>query len=346
MRNWLNFFSGFMVAVIVATSLQAAQTHKHHKEHHCTKHHTAKIADRYESYEGLQQGLRDAGLEKSNLIIAIDFTGSNKKQGKNTYAKNMPEAEQKMFSNLHWVHPQWPNPYQQAITIISRTLATFDADQKYPVFGFGDTRTQDKSVFDISLGEGSCTGVEQVMQAYQTILPTIKMDGPTSFAPAIEKALEIVHANNGAYHILIIITDGFITEDLEQLNIAMLKKASLFPLSIVIIGVGDGDGRGNFDQMKSLDDDVDNRLFDNVQFVQLNKIMSENKTDVQTMELEFAVKALMEIPAQYKAMQERGMFKAGYNEKVLTKALKRNMTKESDRKKIHDKIHNLKKKAF
>ena len=345
MRNWLNYFSGLVVAVLYATSVQAAHTHKHHKEHHGSNHHTTKIADRYESYEGLQQGLREAGLQSSNLIIAIDFTGSNTKQGKNTYAKNMPAADQKTFSNLHWVHPQWPNPYQQAITIISRTLAVFDADQKYPVFGFGDTKTQDKSVFEIGLGEGPCTGVEQVMQAYQTILPTIKMDGPTSFAPAIEKAIEIVHANNGAYHILIIITDGFISEDLEQFNIATLKKASLFPLSIIIVGVGDGN-KGNFDQMKRIDDDVDNRLFDNVQFVQLARIMSDNQNDVQTMEIEFAVKALMEIPAQYKTMQEHGMFKAGYNDKILTKALKRNMTKGSDCKKIDEKIHALKKKAF
>jgi E3 ubiquitin-protein ligase RGLG len=338
MRNQLHFFSFLTATALCAWSVQAAHT----KDHHCKKHHTAKIADRYESYEGLQKGLRDAGLSSSNLMIAIDFTGSNKKQGKHTYAKNMSGEEQKAFSNLHWVHPQWPNPYQQAITIISRTLAPFDADQKYPVFGFGDTNTQDKSVFDISLGEGYCTGVEQVMQAYKAILPSIKMDGPTSFAPAIEKALNIVHASNGSYHLLIIITDGFITEDLESLNKAVLAKASLFPLSIIIVGVGDGDGHGKFDQMSKLDDDVDQRLFDNVQFVQLSKIMSENAQDVQTMELDFAVKALMEVPAQFKIMQDLGMFKDGYNDKKLTKALKWDMSKASDRKKISSAIHKIK----
>ena len=42
---------------------------------------------------------------------------------------------------------------------------------------------------------------------YREIVPTLTLSGPTSFAPAIHKALELVKETN-EYHILIIIADG------------------------------------------------------------------------------------------------------------------------------------------
>ena len=33
-----------------------------------------------------------------------------------------------------------PNPYEQAISIIGRTLARFDEDNLIPCFGFGDSQ--------------------------------------------------------------------------------------------------------------------------------------------------------------------------------------------------------------
>ena len=40
------------------------------------------IADRFHTLEEVQKGLRDAGLESSNLIVAVDFTGSNTQTGR------------------------------------------------------------------------------------------------------------------------------------------------------------------------------------------------------------------------------------------------------------------------
>lgn len=35
------------------------------------------IRDKYETIEQVQDALKEAGLESSNLILGIDFTGSN-----------------------------------------------------------------------------------------------------------------------------------------------------------------------------------------------------------------------------------------------------------------------------
>jgi len=46
----------------------------------------------------------------------------------------------KMFFNRRWLHDigSTPNPYEQAISIIGRTLSAFDEDNLIPCFGFGD----------------------------------------------------------------------------------------------------------------------------------------------------------------------------------------------------------------
>jgi E3 ubiquitin-protein ligase RGLG len=71
--------------------------------------------------------LREQGLESSNLILGIDFTKSNEWTGKQSFGGQ----------SLHRIGDT-PNPYEQAISIIGKTLAPFDEDNLIPCFGFGD----------------------------------------------------------------------------------------------------------------------------------------------------------------------------------------------------------------
>lgn len=85
----------------------------------------------------------------------------------------------------------------------------------------------------------------------------------------------------------------------EKKTVEAIVKASEYPLSIILVGVGDGP----WDMMKKFDDNIPARTFDNFQFVNSTEIMSKNM-DRSRKEAEFALAALMEIPSQYKATLE------------------------------------------
>nr|POE62324.1 e3 ubiquitin-protein ligase rglg5 [Quercus suber] len=178
------------------------------------------------------EALKRAGLESSSLIVGIDFTKSNEWTGARSFNRR----------SLHHVGDE-QNPYEQAISIIGKTLSSFDEDNLIP------------------------------------------------------------------YHVLLIIADGQVTRSVdtergdlspqEKRTVDAIVKASEYPLSIVLVGVGDGP----WDMMREFDDNIPARAFDNFQFVNFTEIMSKNM-DRSRKEAEFALAALMEIPSQYKATLE------------------------------------------
>jgi len=247
------------------------------------------IKDQYSSIIQIKQALKDSGLESSNLLIGIDFTASNVQQGaKNFYGKS-----------LHTISNDRYNPYQQVISIMCKTLSDLDEDGIIPVFGFGDSKTKNYGVFPL-LSETSsfCHGFEEVLASYNKVTPTLTLSGPTNFAPIIEKALEIIKSNQKLeYHILLIITDGQVSYKDKEETINAIVKASGYPLSIIVVGVGDGP----WENMNQFDDELPTRKFDNFQFVDFHATMKRNS---ENQEDGFAVSAMMEIPEQYKLIRK------------------------------------------
>ncbi|KAI3670095.1 hypothetical protein L6452_41723 [Arctium lappa] len=271
------------------------QTHRPQKK---LDRRYSRIADNYSSLEQVTEALARAGLESSNLIVGIDFTKSNEWTGSRSYNRK----------SLHHIGDGL-NPYEQAITIIGKTLAAFDEDNLIPCYGFGDASTHDQDVFSFYPEERFCNGFEEVLSRYREIVPHLKLAGPTSFAPVIEQAMTIVEHTGGQYHVLLIIADGQVTRSVdtehghlspqEQRTVDAIVEASKLPLSIVLVGVGDGP----WDMMREFDDNIPARDFDNFQFVNFTEIMSKNVPPIRK-ETEFALSALMEIPTQYKATIE------------------------------------------
>ncbi|CAL5327355.1 unnamed protein product [Camellia sinensis] len=102
--------------------------------------------------------------------------------------------------SLHHIGDE-QNPYEQAISIIGRTLSGFHDNNLIPCFGFGD--------------------------------------GPTSFAPIIEMAITIVEQSDCQYHVTGA-KGSFDPSPLEEETIDAIVNAREYPSTIIVVGVGDG----------------------------------------------------------------------------------------------------------
>jgi hypothetical protein len=248
------------------------------------------LADKYHTFEQVSAALRDAGLESSDLIVGVDFTKSNIWQGEKSFAGKC----------LHHLDERGghTNPYQRSLRAIGRTLEEFDDDRRIPAFGFGDATTGDKGIFTLN-EQGPCHGFREVLQSYQNTVKKVRLSGPTNFAPLINAAANIARTER-SFHILVIIADGQVTSKQATVD-AIVRASEDAPLSIVMVGVGDGP----WDCMEEFDDALPQRRWDNFQFVAFGTShcgASEEERDAR-----FAMHALMEIPEQFQMIKAMGL---------------------------------------
>ncbi|GAV60204.1 C2 domain-containing protein/Copine domain-containing protein [Cephalotus follicularis] len=230
-----------------------------------------------------------AGGFELNFMVAVDYTASN--------------GNPRLPDSLHYIDPSGrTNAYQRAILEVGEVLQFYDADKRFPAWGFG-ARPIDGPVshcFNLNGSSNYCEveGIPGIMMAYTSALHNVSLAGPTLFGPVISNAALIASqclANGGRkYFVLLIITDGVLT-DLQETKDALVKASDL-PLSILIVGVGGAD----FKEMEILDADKGERLEsstgrvatrDVVQFVPFRDVQSGEITVVQAL--------LAELPTQF-----------------------------------------------
>ncbi|XP_043246463.1 copine-8-like [Amphibalanus amphitrite] len=227
--------------------------------------------------------------------IAIDFTASN---GAPTSAESLHTlCVRDPSGNIY-------NPYVTALRAVGEIIQDYDSDKQFPVLGFGARLPPDGVVsheFFVNLSPVSpyCHGVQGVVEAYQQCLPRIQLYGPTNFAPVIHHVANFARQsrNGSQYCILLIITDGVIT-DMPQTKQAIVEASGL-PLSIIIVGVGTAD----FSAMEELDGDEVRVSYcgraaerDIVQFVPFAELQ---RGDPATLRARLAREVLAEVPSQF-----------------------------------------------
>ncbi|GFP93377.1 protein bonzai 3 [Phtheirospermum japonicum] len=229
-----------------------------------------------------------SGFELS-FMVAVDFTASN--------------GDPRNPDSLHYSVPTGRlNAYQQAIKEIGEVIQFYDSDRRFPAWGFGG-RTPDHNIshcFNLngSAADFEVEGVDGIMAAYSSALQNVSLAGPTLFGPVINKAADIaghsLSCHHAKYYVLLIITDGVVSDLQETIN--SVVKASDLPLSILIVGVGSAD----FKEMEILDADNGHRLEsstgriatrDIVQFVPMCEVHGGKLSVVQAL--------LEELPSQF-----------------------------------------------
>ena len=174
------------------------------------------------------------------LSVAIDFTNSN----------GNPSDP----SSLHYIYGGEPNQYERAINSCGNILSYYDYDQLYPCFGFG-AKIQGNACNLFNLNFQSNPNIQYIngiIQAYHASFNYVQLYGPTFFGPIIKAAIDIIkneYNKKLKYHILLILTDGKV-DDIDD-TIEQLVEASFLPLSVIIVGIGNGD----FSNMVLLDAD-------------------------------------------------------------------------------------------
>jgi len=186
------------------------------------------------------------GGTQLNVVVAIDFTGSN--------------GDPSSSGSLHYKSIDPPNQYHQAISSVCPIVLNYDYDKIVPLYGFGGIQKNKilsgtSHCFPLTGSESrdEVKGVEGILSCYHQSLENVQLSGPTNFATVINKVRqqckEIKKKKKDQYVVLLILTDGEISDMNE--TIEEIIKGSELPLSLIIVGVG---GSG-FSNMKTLDGD-------------------------------------------------------------------------------------------
>jgi len=181
-----------------------------------------------------------AGGTEIDVMVGIDFTASN--------------GDPKTATSLHHMNPHGYNHYQNAIINVGEILEEYNHNKLFPSYGFGAKLPNGKVSHCFALNgkpeAPDVHGVKGILEAYGQSLSNLQLYGPTNFQDMIDvAAAKARKAKPHEYYVLLIITDGEIT-DLDQ-TIEAIVQASGLALSIIIVGVGDAD----FASMDRLDSD-------------------------------------------------------------------------------------------
>jgi len=226
---------------------------------------------------------------------------------------------------IHLLIQKKKNPYQEAIKAVGQIVQVYAGKEKhFYAYGYaaGVPETKGKVVEAFNLAgflnqqsapldlSKPCVGIEQVLDAYKKAVPNLtfgdmgqvnkKSDGKPYKGDDFYQLIDIAIQNMGEikqedqkYSLLLLMVDGDYI-DMKATTDAIVRAAKL-PLSIVIVGVGNGDFLNciklDADDHKLVSSSGEKAVRDVVQFVKYN----DHKGDIDSL----AAKVLEELPSQF-----------------------------------------------
>jgi len=178
------------------------------------------------------------------MSTAIDFTASNGEP-------SLPNSLHFQFNNGRL------NDYEQAIQTVGSILDPYAFERKFALFGFGGIPrfaggTSVSHCFNLTgTSDPIAIGFGSMFELYRKALLGTSLSGPTYFSHVLKVVLDYMKMNMQLpmYHILLILTDGAIHDMRETKD--LIVECSNYPLSIIIVGIGNAD----FSNMVALDGD-------------------------------------------------------------------------------------------
>ena len=123
-----------------------------------------------------------------SVCAAIDYTGSNG-----------PYTDP---SSLHFMGPS--NQYEAALWNVGSVLKPYDSDRSFPLYGFGGIPRHMGQMgvshfFPVNgnVSNPEVFGIQGMIDAYRSTLPSISLSGPTYFAPLLQNFGQYVSEFNG-----------------------------------------------------------------------------------------------------------------------------------------------------
>lgn len=168
-------------------------------------------------------------------------------------------------------------------------LMNYDHDKQIRLLGFGAKPTkggQTSHCFNLNEAVGHPKPVvgtpTELFAVYNQTLQKVEFHGPTFFEPLLKTAITDANqkfkADSNHYSLLVILTDGFI-HDMDETIDLLVDNCGTCPLSVIIVGIGKED----FADMHKLDSDTQalvnskgvKAARDMVQFIEFNKFENQ-----------------------------------------------------------------------
>lgn len=182
------------------------------------------------TYEQVVEWFEEQGVRGTHVIYGLDFSSTSELNGEKCNRKLGLHRENKETGL---------NGYEKIMLIVYKLLRRLDHDKAFEVFAGGTligNETVCKPVANVPISDQH--KMVSYYRRFRDKLDWKKKSTNTSYSGFIQQAINLSKNNPGKHYTLVLMTDT-VTQQTKR-DMTSLAQASNYPISVVIIGLGDG----------------------------------------------------------------------------------------------------------